>query len=265
MLKRIGLILVITWIVLCMIGIWLIGGQIAAYLWNFSVFIMAPCGLILCVCSIILFVRSWRGKKQIRWNVIYFICFFILALPITVLFGISPVTYPRKEKPEDGVSLLVPVREAVLYGGEDYRTHAMWPSECYAYDILRNPYEVGSNKLSDYGIYGADIQAPISGTVIGVEEDEPDIEPGSDQYSTSLGNYIFIKIDETDTYLILAHLQQNSILVTVGSHIEEGTIIGKVGNSGTTSEPHLHIQHQRNNPLNMRIPICAEGLPIQFY
>ena len=36
------------------------------------------------------------------------------------------------------------------------------------------------------------------------------------------------------------------------------------GNSGTASEPHLHIQHQKNNPLNTKIPICAQGLPIIF-
>lgn len=57
---------------------------------------------------------------------------------------------------------------------------------------------------------------------------------------------------------------QDSIEVSVGEHIDIGDVIGKVGNSGTTSEPHLHIQHQRNNPLEMKFPVCAEGLPITF-
>lgn len=54
------------------------------------------------------------------------------------------------------------------------------------------------------------------------------------------------------------------MLVQTGDKITQGQIIGKVGNSGTTSEPHLHIQHQRNNPVEIMFPICAEGLPIIF-
>lgn len=52
--------------------------------------------------------------------------------------------------------------------------------------------------------------------------------------------------------------------VSVGDHVTKGMYIAKVGNSGTTSEPHLHIQHQRNNPMNMKFAICSEGLPIEF-
>lgn len=36
------------------------------------------------------------------------------------------------------------------------------------------------------------------------------------------------------------------------------------GNSVTTSEPHLHMQHQRNNPMEMKFPVCAEGLPMKL-
>lgn len=71
-------------------------------------------------------------------------------------------------------------------------------------------------------------------------------------------------MEETGTYFILAHLEKGSVNVSVGDYVEQGMLIGKVGNSGTTSEPHLHIQHQRNNPIDMKIAICAEGLPVQF-
>ena len=80
----------------------------------------------------------------------------------------------------------------------------------------------------------------------------------------SLKNYIFLQVDNSDSYLILAHLKQGSVLVAAGEHVNAGDILGQVGNSGTTSEPHLHIQLQRENPVEMKFPVCAEGLPIRF-
>lgn len=74
----------------------------------------------------------------------------------------------------------MPVENAVLFGGKEYKTHAMWPSECYAFDILKEPYEVGSNNLDDYGIFGEDIYSPVSSAIIGMENNEIDIEPNSE-------------------------------------------------------------------------------------
>ena len=38
--------------------------------------------------------------------------------------------------------------------------------------------------------------------------------------------------------VILAHLKQSSMAVTSGMRVEEGDILGEVGNSGNTSQPH---------------------------
>ena len=73
-----------------------------------------------------------------------------------------------------------------------------------------------------------------------------------------------MRIDKKGTYLIFAHLKNNSIIVKKGDVVEIGTKIAQVGNSGTTSEPHLHIQHQKNNPCDSTIRIADEGLPIRF-
>lgn len=51
----------------------------------------------------------------------------------------------------------IPVEEFCFFGGKDYRTHAIWPSECYAYDILSEPYDIGAADLKSYGIYDADV------------------------------------------------------------------------------------------------------------
>ena len=188
----------------------------------------------------------------------------IMAYPITILFGVSPLTYPVNGDTQEAIKVINPVEESILLGGKDYKTHAVWPSECYAYDIVKEPYDVNSSELSDYGIYGADVYCPVAGTVIDLKDDEEDIAPNTEEFTSSLGNYIFIKVKETGTYIILAHLEKDSVKVSIGEEVTQGMLLAKVGNSGTTSEPHLHMQHQKDNPMNMSIPICAEGLPMQF-
>lgn len=251
-------------IVACIACVYYVGGQVGAYVWNIAVFIFAPVAIFLILVQIIILIGALYKGKKVAWNITFIAISIVFALPITVLLGVSPITYPTNAIAEDSITVTMPVENAVLFGGKEYKTHAMWPSECYAYDMLKEPYNLESSNLHDYGIFGANIISPVKGRVIGIENSEPDIIPNTDEFTSSLGNYIFIEIDETNTYLILAHLMQDSVDVSVGEYIDAGEVIGKVGNSGTTSEPHLHIQHQRNNPLEMKFPVCAEGLPITF-
>ena len=64
---------------------------------------------------------------------------------------------------------------------------------------------------------------------------------GSTNESQFLGNYIVIKHAENE-YSLIAHLQQYSIIVNEGQNVKYGDIIGKVGNSGNSTEPHIHFQ-----------------------
>lgn len=67
-------------------------------------------------------------------------------------------------------------------------------------------YNNKSDKLNDYGIYKENIYLPICRTVIDLKESEEYIMPNQEEFKSYLGNYIFIKIEKTKTYLILAHL-----------------------------------------------------------
>ncbi len=248
-----------------LVCVYFLGGRVGAYAWNISVFILAPLAIVsLLVQTVILIICLFKRRKSFFWNMAFIAVTVIYILPITILFGISPITYPTNIDSEMSITIKMPIENAVLFGGKEYKTHAMWASECYAFDILEEPYEVGSSNLDDYGIFGEDIYSPVSGIVIGMENNEIDIEPNIEEFTSSLGNYLYIKLDDTSTYLILAHLKQNSITVSVGDEISVGEYLGKVGNSGTTSEPHLHIQHQLDNPLEVKFPLCAVGLPIIF-
>jgi murein DD-endopeptidase MepM/ murein hydrolase activator NlpD len=58
---------------------------------------------------------------------------------------------------------------------------------------------------------------------------------------------------------MLAHFKKESIIVSVGDEVIKGQELGKVGNSGNSSEPHLHYQLQTEaNPMD------GVGLPAQF-
>ncbi|MFC6721223.1 M23 family metallopeptidase [Halobacteriaceae archaeon SHR40] len=57
------------------------------------------------------------------------------------------------------------------------------------------------------------------------------------------GNYVVIE-HETGEYSLLAHLQENSVTVEPGQEVQRGEVVGRCGNSGNSTEPHLHFQLQ---------------------
>ncbi|BCJ96378.1 hypothetical protein acsn021_39470 [Anaerocolumna cellulosilytica] len=91
-----------------------------------------------------------------------------------------------------------------------------------------------------------------------------DISPNTEAFKSVEGNHVYIKIKETGTYLLLNQFKKGSITVKTGDYVMKGETIGYVGNSSSSSEPHLHIHHQRQNPTKMLIPVFAEGLPLYF-
>ena len=64
---------------------------------------------------------------------------------------------------------------------------------------------------------------------------------------SAFGNAVFIKHQSYEVS-VLAHLKQGSIKVKVGDTVVEGEVIGLCGNSGNSSEPHLHY-HLQNTPI----------------
>lgn len=245
-------------------AVYYIGGSVGAYAWCLAVFVIAPVSAVLIIVQLINLIYRYIKKKSLKWSITFTIVTLILALPISVIFGVSPIVYPDHASEIDSIEVQYPVANGIYLGGKSYKTHAYWPSERYAYDVVKEPYDIGSPNLNDYGIYGDEVISPVYGTIIAVENDEPDIAPNSSEFTSALGNYVLIKIDKTDTYMILAHFKQNSIYVSVGDKVIARDKLGLVGNSGTTSEPHLHIQHQRENPLNVLFAPAAEGLPIDL-
>jgi len=86
----------------------------------------------------------------------------------------------------------------------------------------------------------------------------PDPQPN---ISDLAGNHVILKIHQygKDYYVLYAHMQPNSIRVSVGDKIKKGQVIGLLGNTGNSSQPHLHMQVSTNND-----PLKSDGVPFIF-
>jgi len=116
--------------------------------------------------------------------------------------------------------------------------------------------------LGAYGIFGEVVYSPCSGLVTSTVNDLPDLKPGEMDRGNAAGNCVFICVDGSDVYVLLAHLSRGSVLVSPGDRVLAGQPLAKVGNSGNTSEPHLHIHAQR--AVQRETGSEWVGLPMRF-
>jgi len=73
-----------------------------------------------------------------------------------------------------------------------------------------------------------------------------------------VGNHVTIRGDD-GTYALVAHLQRGSITVRRGDRVTTGQQIARCGNSGNSSEPHVHAQL-----MDRRSLLTAQGIPMAF-
>lgn len=115
--------------------------------------------------------------------------------------------------------------------------------------------------VHSYPDYGAEVLAVADGTVVDTLETLDDQTPGQlpDPKTITLenvdGNHVVIDIGGGE-YAFYAHMQKNSLKVSVGDHVKRGQVLGKLGNTGNTSGPHLHF-HLMDGPS----VLGSSGLP----
>jgi murein DD-endopeptidase MepM/ murein hydrolase activator NlpD len=71
-----------------------------------------------------------------------------------------------------------------------------------------------------------------------------------------LGNHVIVALEER-VFALLAHLRCGSLRVQVGDHVHSGQVIGACGNSGNSTEPHLHFQLMDSDDLQQTLGRAA--------
>ena len=161
----------------------------------------------------------------------------------------KPLGIPLLERNTTIMSLPFNGEWFVYWGGvtEVQNYHVNEVTQQYAYDIMKvkdgASYEGDPLLNESYFAFGEDIIAPCDARVVSVIDDVPDNIPGEMNPQQLTGNTIVLQTDN-DEYLLLAHLMKGSIVVQEGQDIRKGEILAKCGNSGNSTEPHLHLSLQ---------------------
>lgn len=144
----------------------------------------------------------------------------------------------------------------VANGGITRQTSHSWnmPNQRYAYDFVKVAESPegqsgrGRRSLLDFPAFGQPVFAPADGIVVRARDGDRDYPfPGSgavDMWCRDIrGNHVLIQ-HRRDEFSLLAHLRKGSVTVGVGDRVGVGQRIGECGNSGHSTEPHLHFQVQ---------------------
>jgi hypothetical protein len=203
------------------------------------------------------------------------------SLALFTLITLAIAVAARRPPSEAIVDLQFPLRDGVYYvaaGGstELLNPHLMTLTENRFQPIRGQSYGVDLLKLGAFGlrasgmlpadparyaIYGDPVFAPCAGVVIHAEDGAPDMPPPQADRARLPGNHVLLECD--GIHLLLAHFRRGSVRVAQSQHVTTDTVVGLVGNSGNTNEPHLHIHAQRPAAPG-RDALSGDPLPIRL-
>jgi len=155
--------------------------------------------------------------------------------------------------------------EWYVYWGERsvaQNQHCVARDQRFAYDfvILKDgrPFHGTGEKNDEYYCFGRPVVAPGAGLVVSAAAEFPDNLPGVMSPLQPMGNHVILDHGNGE-FSFLVHLRQGSVQVKLGSPVAPGDRVGECGNSGNSSEPHLHYHLQTT-----AILFHGEGLPAFF-
>ncbi|MEX2153874.1 MAG: M23 family metallopeptidase [Gemmatimonadaceae bacterium] len=154
----------------------------------------------------------------------------------------------------------------VFWGGRDVvdNAHAITRDQRFACDFVvvrgdgRGTHEGDGTENEQYFCFGQRVVAPAQGVVVAAEDGIADNRPGVMNARTPLGNHVIIDHSNSE-YSFIAHLRNGTVAVRKGDVVRAGDLLGQCGNSGNSSEPHIHY-HLQTKPRFGK----GEGLPAQF-
>ena len=208
-------------------------------------------------------IKSWRRppaeqepeESPIRhiMKVLVGLFFGGVAVGVLASHSVPPGAIDLQFPLEDGTFL-------IAHGGTETATnmHAHDKVQRYGLDIVQlttagtRASGLYPSDLTRYAIWGATVISPCDGTVLKAVDGLPDNPPGTRDEKQIAGNHVVLRCG--DANVTLAHLQRGSVAVRPNTRVATGTILGRAGNSGNTTEPHLHIHADRN----------GTGVPARF-
>ncbi len=185
-------------------------------------------------------------------------------LAIDVLAGLRP--------PAECMPVQAPLRHGtylVMQGGNTLvlNNHQMVPEQRFALDMLKLKWGLRGKRIGflrrneESYIWGDTIYAVCDGPVLAYRDSMHDVPPSPTHLDTlhPEGNYVLQACawNRQQVRVLYAHIQYQQVWVRVGDTLRAGQPIGLVGNTGNTSEPHLHI-HAIDTAQNA-IALCIHG------
>lgn len=192
---------------------------------------------------------------------------FVLLLIFLGALGFS-VRGHLHQGPE-GVRLAFPLQDGRYYvaqGGASLllNHHHRHRAQRYAVDVVElnalgaRARGIYPRRLESYGVFAEPVSSPCSGVVERVVGHLPDLAPPETDPGNPAGNHVVIACRGVE--VVLAHLRSGSVAVKPGESVSTGQRIARVGNSGNSTEPHLHLHAVRAPEAGRSTE--AEGVPM---
>jgi Peptidase family M23 len=189
----------------------------------------------------------------------------VISLPFTGLWLAR--NSPARRIPSHGTDLFGE-RYAIDFIGVDHRRRTADRRDWRTF--------VASEPAERFFAYGRPILAPADGTVVDVHDGEIDHVGRRSQLAlvpyalgqqarlrqgvgAIAGNYLIIALRGKGVFVALVHLQAGSIRVVIGDEVATGQTVANCGNSGNSTQPHVHVQVMDSPELSI-----ARGVPMAF-
>lgn len=148
--------------------------------------------------------------------------------------------------------MILPFHEKwfVFWGGdtEELNYHLVSQAQKNAFDFIITDakglsYKGSGEENQDYYCFGKELIAPCDAEVVLAVDGIKDNKPGEMNNLFPLGNTVVLKTAE-GAYIYFCHFKQFSVEVKQGQKVKQGDLLGLCGNSGRSSEAHLHFHVQ---------------------
>ncbi|GAA2089041.1 M23 family metallopeptidase [Actinomadura alba] len=229
-------------------------------------------GILLCV------IPGWY---QLGWLVLAGIVMIVIGVGTSFL----PLGYVRRDPIQvsppvqgDWIPVNSPADKVPSHGTHGY-------GQAYAVDLVHTPTDgtpwkgvhrwPPARRPEEFPSFGRPVLAPADGVVVRVHQRERDhwsrnswpglvyvLVEGMLRELTGpsriLGNHVILDLGD-GVYAAMAHLRRKSVRVRKGQRVTAGEQLAECGNSGNSSEPHLHFQLMDHPSV-----LVAAGLPFAF-